>query len=150
MSFNQIKYIDNYNKGKYKMYQFRVKKDSSIIEVLDNKKKRNSYIISLIEKDNRNSILKLKDIKSIIKPILLKYGIEEVYLFGSYSRGEANENSDVDIYCERGNVESLDTLCSLENELKDGLGKNIDLIFKDDRINDYLFNQITKDLIKLC
>ena len=26
-----------------------------------------------------------------------KHGIKEVYLFGSYARGEANNNSDVDI-----------------------------------------------------
>ena len=31
MAFNQIAYQDNYNRCKYKMYQFRVKKEDSDI-----------------------------------------------------------------------------------------------------------------------
>ena len=44
----------------------------------------------------------MKEIKERIKPVIEKYQIEEVYLLGSYARGEANRNSDVDIYCSSG------------------------------------------------
>ena len=99
MSFNQNEYISNFNKNSYKMYQFRVKKsDANIIKYLDNIENRNAYIVSLINTDLNKSIYTIKEIKTIIKPILNKYGITEIYLFGSYARGEAKESSDIDIY----------------------------------------------------
>ena len=49
MSFNQVEYISKFNKNNYKMYQFRVKKnDKELIDYLDKKENRNSYILSLI------------------------------------------------------------------------------------------------------
>ena len=40
-----------------------------------------------------NHIFTLKDIAVLIRPIAKKYKIKEVYLFGSYARGEADENT---------------------------------------------------------
>jgi predicted nucleotidyltransferase len=39
----------------------------------------------------------IEQIKEKIKPIAEKYSIPAVYLFGSYARGEATANSDVDL-----------------------------------------------------
>ena len=108
MSFNQTEYISNFNKNNYKMYQFRVKKsDINIINHLDNIENRNSYIVSLINTDINNSICSIKEIKSIIKLVLNKYGITEIYLFGSYARGETKDSSDIDIYCDKVILEHL-------------------------------------------
>lgn len=75
------------------MYQLRVKKsDINIINHLDNIENRNGYIVSLINTDIKNFIYTIKEIKNIIKPILSKYGITEIYLFWSYARGEAQES----------------------------------------------------------
>lgn len=64
------------------MYQLRVKKsDINIINHLDNIENRNGYIVSLINTDIKNFIYTIKEIKNIIKPILSKYGITEIYLF---------------------------------------------------------------------
>ncbi|MGN1413478.1 MAG: nucleotidyltransferase family protein [Anaerovoracaceae bacterium] len=41
-------------------------------------------------------ILTLDQIEAIVRPIALKYQVEAVYLFGSYARGEASEDSDLD------------------------------------------------------
>ena len=91
MSFNQKQYISKFNKDKYKSYLFRVKKENmNIINKLESLTNKNEYINSLIEKDV--STLTIKQIKNIVKPILNKYGIFEIYLFGSYARGEANKN----------------------------------------------------------
>lgn len=35
-------------------------------------------------------------IKDVVKPIAQKYGVESIYLFGSYARGEGDKNSDLD------------------------------------------------------
>ncbi|MFU2223155.1 nucleotidyltransferase family protein [Streptococcus pluranimalium] len=39
----------------------------------------------------------IEEIKDIIKPIAEKYQLPAVYLFGSYARGEADEDSDIDL-----------------------------------------------------
>ena len=40
-------------------------------------------------------ILTLKDIVSLVGPIAKKYRVKEIYLFGSYARGEADGDSDL-------------------------------------------------------
>ena len=152
MSFDQNKYINKYNKDTYKMYQFRVRKDNKrIIKFLDNKDKRNNYIISLIDKDlDKNKVLSLKRIKEIIKPILNKYEIRDIYLFGSYARGEANSKSDIDIYCDKGNIKTLIQQGKLEEELEKSLHKEVDIVFESSIKDDYFEKQIMEDMIKLC
>ena len=152
MSFDQNKYINKYNKDTYKMYQFRVRKDNKrIIKFLDNKDKRNNYIISLIDKDlDKNKVLSLKRIKEIIKPILNKYEIRDIYLFGSYARGEANSKSDIDIYCDKGNIKTLIQQGKLEEELEKSLHKKVDIVFESSIKDDFFEKQIMEDMIKLC
>lgn len=151
MSFNQNEYISNFNKNNYKMYQFRVKKsDDNIIKYLDNIENRNGYIVSLINTDLNKSIYTIKEIKTIIKPILNKYGINEIYLFGSYARGEAKESSDIDIYCNKGNIKTFIEQGLLEDELKKALNKKVDIVFDSSYIDDYFKMQIMEDMIKLC
>ncbi len=151
MSFNQNEYISNFNKNNYKMYQFRVKKsDANIIKYLDSIENRNGYIVSLINTDLNKSIYTIKEIKTIIKPILNKYGINEIYLFGSYARGEAKESSDIDIYCNKGNVKTFIDQGLLEDELEKALNKKVDVVFDSSYIDDYFKIQMIEDMIKLC
>ena len=37
-----------------------------------------------------------EELFALVKPIADKYQIREIYLFGSYARGEADEESDLD------------------------------------------------------
>ncbi len=150
MSFKQNAYISKYNKDNYKMYQFRVRKDDEIIEYLDNINMRNSYLVSLIKEDAFPNVLKLKDIKRILKKVLNEFDIKEIYLFGSYARGEANANSDVDILCDKGNVKTLIDQGILEDRLEAELGKKVDLVFISSKMDEYFRSQIEEDLIKLC
>lgn len=130
------------------MYQFRVRKDSFLVNVLDRVDNRNKYITTLIENDKK--VLTIKEIKQKIKPILNKYGIKDICLFGSYARGEANFNSDVDIFCEKGKIKTLIEQGKLEEELKKALKKEVDVIFKTSKMNDYFKQQIMEDMIRLC
>ena len=41
-------------------------------------------------------VLTSEDINRFVRPIAEKYHVKEIYLFGSYARGEADENSDLD------------------------------------------------------
>lgn len=151
MSFNQVEYISKFNKNNYKMYQFRVKKiDKELIDYLDKKENRNNYILSLINEDINKKVYTLKEIKRIIKPILNKYGISDIYLFGSYARGEAKSNSDIDIYCDKGNIKTLIDQGELEEELESALNKEVDIIFTTSILDEYFKEQIKEDMIKLC
>ena len=151
MSSNHIAYISNYNKSKYKMYQFRVKKsDNELINKLDNIPNRNNYITSLILEDIGSSVLTIKQIKERIKPIMAKHKVEDVYLFGSYARGEANSDSDVDLYCSSGDIRTLYDEVDFTDELEAALGKKVDVVFIGSQMHDYFRQQLEEDMIKLC
>ena len=41
-------------------------------------------------------VFTMEHIVAKVKPLADKYRVKEIYLFGSYARGEADENSDLD------------------------------------------------------
>ena len=151
MDANRTQYTSEYNKENYKMYPFRVKRsDTALIEKLDNVANRNAYITFLLNEDIHPNVLTIKQIKQRIKPIMEKHGIKNVYLFGSYARGEANSNSDVDIYCDKGDIESLFDAVGFEDELEEALGKKVDVVTIGSRMHDFFRKQLEEDMIKIC
>ncbi len=151
MDEKRANYISKFNKENYKMYPFRVKKsETKLINKLDNVSNRNSYLTNLVLEDVNPSVLTIKQIKERIKPVMEKYGIKNVYLFGSYARGEANRNSDVDIYCDKGNVDTLWKHSALRDELAEALGKDVDIITIGSRMHDFFRQQLEEDMIKIC
>ena len=150
MSSNFYSYIDNYNRLNYKMYPFRVKRsEEAIIRKLADVENRNSYITELIKNDINPGVLTIKQIKERIKPVMAKHNITVVYLFGSYSRGEANRNSDVDIYCEQGDVKGLWDFAAFCDELEEALGKKVDVVTIGSEMNDFFRQQLEEDMIQL-
>lgn len=78
-------------------------------------------------------IYSIKEIKLIVNNIMKEYGIKEAYLFGSYARGEATSNSDIDIMIkirDKDDSFGLIKLSALENDLINAFGKSIDLIIE--------------------
>ena len=104
----------------------------------------------MILNDIEPNILTIKQIKDKIRPIMAKHNIKNAYLFGSYSRGEAHNNSDVDIYCEEGDVNTLWKLSAFYDELREALGKKVDIVTIGSEIDPYLLEQIEEDKIKIC
>lgn len=49
-------------------------------------------------------VYSIEEITERVRPIAEKYGLRSVYLFGSYARGDARENSDVDLLVDAENV----------------------------------------------
>ena len=91
-----------------------------------------------------------EQIREIAAPIAASYGVKSLSLFGSYARGEAKKNSDVDIYCESGDIKTLIDQGFLEDELKNALGKEIDLVFIGSTMDDYFKQQLEGDKIRIC
>ena len=150
MPFGQKKYVNSYNKETYKSFLLRVRKDNkAIMEKLESERNVNNYILKLIDNDVNPGVLTIKQIKELTLPVFRKHNIKEVYLFGSYSRGEANNKSDVDIYCESGDIESLLDHVGVETELEEVLGKHVDMITFGSTMNSYFKRALDKDKIKL-
>ena len=47
----------------------------------------------------------VEEIKNIVTPIVKQYGIDSLYLFGSCSKGSANDKSDIDLHIDKGKSE---------------------------------------------
>lgn len=70
----------------------------------------------------------INEIKSKTIPIAKAYGIGRMCLFGSYARGEAKEDSDVDLYIERGRLKSLIQYFAFIDDLENVLGCHVDVV----------------------
>ena len=75
-----------------------------------------------------DKIYTLDEIKAIAAPIASRHGVAALYLFGSYARGEATKNSDVDLRVDKGNLRGMFALGALYSDLEDSLGKDLDLL----------------------
>ena len=74
-----------------------------------------------------NRIYSIDEIRQIIAPIAIKYGVACVFLFGSYARGEANTASDLDFVIEKGKLRGLQ-LAGMLCDLREAFEKGIDLL----------------------
>ena len=84
----------------------------------------------------------IEQIRDIAVPIARSYGVSSLSLFGSYARGEATEDSDIDILVDCGAIR-----CAFQWEacmliLSEGLGKELDLVTTNHR--DKAFDGFTK------
>lgn len=70
------------------------------------------------------------EIAKRIKPVAIEFNIPAVYLFGSYARDQATEDSDIDLLIDTTGtgLTSLLKLGALHCALEDALQKPIDLI----------------------
>lgn len=96
----------------------------------------------------------IDEIKVRVTPVAEKYGIPAVYLFGSYARGTATEESDVDLLVDMTGVKltGLFAFGGLYCDFEDALEKKTDLITVDalerpcHRETDICFrNQVNRD-----
>ena len=70
----------------------------------------------------------IDEIRNIVAPIAKAHDVGRIYLFGSYARGEATPDSDIDLRVDKGNLKGLFALGALYADLEDGLGEKLDLL----------------------
>ncbi len=75
-------------------------------------------------------IYTIDQLKKRILPVAQKHDLRAVFIFGSYARNEASEESDVDILIDRegSSVRTLFDIGGLYNELCESIGKEVDLL----------------------
>ncbi len=66
----------------------------------------------------------IEELKSLIKPIAEKNNVSKFYLFGSYARNEADDDSDVDLAVEMLNDDYFSVYC----DYMDILGEFVDVL----------------------
>jgi len=73
-------------------------------------------------------MLNIQTIKDKILPVCNRYQVKNVFLFGSYSRGEASDNSDVDLRVDLGdNMKGL-AVAEFYADLEEALGCSLDVM----------------------
>ena len=79
---------------------------------------------------------------------LSKQPVLRAWLFGSYSRGEETEESDIDILVDYDKSQRLSLLkiCGMMTDLEDLLGKKVDLV-EYGRLKDFAVASVDKDKI---
>lgn len=76
-----------------------------------------------------------------------KYNLEQIGLFGRYSRDEENQDSDIDIYVKM--EPSLFNLIDIKEQIENDLNKKVDIIREHKNINPIFLKRIKKDLINV-
>ena len=76
-----------------------------------------------------DKIYNTEEIKEIVAPIAREHGVKRLSLFGSYARGEAEPESDIDFrLIEGGEIRGLFALSGFQLDLQDRLGVKVDVI----------------------
>lgn len=75
-------------------------------------------------------VYSIEQLREKIAPIAIKHSLPAVYLFGSYAKGEATEDSDIDILVDKTGtaLKGMFAMGGLYNDLCEALEKQIDLI----------------------
>ncbi len=75
-----------------------------------------------------------------------KYGIENIGIFGSFARNEANDSSDIDI-CIQTKTPDMFAIVHIKEDLQNLFNKNIDIVRLRERMNPYLKKRIDKEAV---
>lgn len=85
------------------------------------------FYITAVPQEGTKRVLSLKEIRDKAIPLAKENGTGDLYLFGSYARGEATQTSDVDFHVDPGEAQGLDFF-GFQIDLEEILGKQVDLI----------------------
>lgn len=97
------------------------------------------------------SVLSLDEIRNIVKVLLQKYRAEYALLFGSYARGEATPDSDIDIIIVGGENFTPRNIFALAEDLREMSGRDAD-VFELREINhgSPFYESVMKEGVKIA
>ena len=78
--------------------------------------------------DETHGILTIQQIQTICTNVFRNFDIEYCYLFGSYAKGTANENSDIDLLIEKGKPLSLLKLSGFRQDVQAAMNLSVDVV----------------------
>ena len=98
-----------------------------------------------------DKVFTIEEITNIVQPIAKAYGVQAVYLFGSYARGTATKDSDLDFLVFGGKGFKLSLVYALGEDLREAFGKSVD-IFEIHEVNQDsdFYNEVMKERKKVA
>ena len=91
---------------------------------------------------------KIREQRNEILQIAQRYGAQNVRIFGSFARGEAREDSDIDVLVDLESGRSLFDLGGLLMDLQNLLGCRVDVV-TEKGLRERIRNQVLKESIPL-
>lgn len=74
----------------------------------------------------KSGIYAIEELKDLLAPAFAAYPVRKGYVFGSYSRGEATEKSDIDIFIEPSDGFKSYQACGVLSRAMELSGKGVD------------------------
>ena len=107
-----------------------------------------NQMIAVLNDNAATLVLKIEKIKEVVSKVFNRYRVSTCYLFGSYAKGKARSDSDIDLMIV-SELEGIEYF-QLVGELQDKLKKKVDLIRVETAVqNVKLMNEILKDGVKI-
>ena len=127
----------------YQNYENDVRKRNSIkYEYMMHKLERYGYI------DESHGVLGIENIRDICSEVFDRFNVDYCYLFGSYAKGKAKENSDIDLLI--STKEKGIRFYDLAETRREKLKKKVDVLNREQLNNNgSLLDEILKDGVKI-
>lgn len=106
---------------------------ADIIDLLDNAtedmlEKILAAAKEIVRVGKGNKVYTLDEIRAKAVPIAKKYGVKKLSLFGSYARGEADAQSDMDFLYDAKKLKGMFAYFGLVYDLENEFGCHVDLV----------------------
>ena len=93
-------------------------------------------------------IYTIEEIRTVVREIAQQYGVERVSLFGSYARGNARQDSDIDLRIDKGRIRGLFKLSGFHLDLEERLKIHVDVLTTES-LDDKFLKRISEEEIIL-
>ena len=98
--------------------------------------------------DESHGVLGIENIRDICSEVFDRFNVDYCYLFGSYAKGKAKENSDIDLLI--STKEKGIRFYDLAETLREKLKKKVDVLNREQLNNNgLLLDEILKDGVKI-
>lgn len=73
----------------------------------------------------------IQQLRELVTPVAKRFGVNRIFIFGSYARQQATDSSDLDIRIEKGYIRTLFELADFRLTLEEVLSIPVDVVTSD-------------------